>query len=130
MKKIFVNGTFDILHLGHVALLEYAKSLGDELTVGIDSDIRVKELKGNDRPINDQRERALMLLSLKCVDKVMIFDTDEDLIELVSECDVMVKGSDYKNKPIVGQDVCKELIFFERLNGYSTTEKIKNIANR
>jgi len=102
MKKIFVNGTFDILHLGHVALLEYAKSLGDELTVGIDSDIRVKELKGNDRPINDQRERALMLLSLKCVDKVMIFDTDEDLIELVSDCDVMVKGSDYKNKPIVG----------------------------
>jgi len=130
MKKIFVNGTFDILHLGHVALLEYAKSLGDELTVGIDSDIRVKELKGNDRPINDQRERALMLLSLKCVDKVMIFDTDEDLIELVSDCDVMVKGSDYKNKPIVGQNVCKELIFFERLNGYSTTEKIKNIANR
>lgn len=130
MKKIFVNGTFDVLHLGHVALLEYAKSLGDELTVGIDSDIRVKELKGNDRPINEQRERALMLLSLKCVDKVMIFDTDEDLIELVSDCDVMVKGSDYKNKPIVGQSVCKELIFFERLNGYSTTEKIKNIANR
>ena len=130
MKKIFVNGTFDILHLGHVALLEYAKSLGNELTVGIDSDIRVKTLKGNDRPINEQRERALMLLSLKCVDKVMVFDTDEDLIELVSECDIMVKGSDYKNKPIVGQDKCKEILFFERLNGYSTTEKIKNIANR
>ena len=130
MKKIFVNGTFDILHLGHVALLEYARSLGDELTVGIDSDIRVKQLKGSDRPINEQRERALMLLSLKCVDKVMIFDTDEDLTELVSECDIMVKGSDYKNKPIIGQDVCKELVFFERLNGYSTTEKIKNIANR
>ena len=130
MKKIFVNGTFDILHLGHVALLEYAKSLGDELTVAIDSDIRVKELKGKDRPINEQRERALMLLSLKYVDKVMIFDTDEDLIELVSDCDVMVKGSDYKDKFIVGQDKCKEIIFFERLNGYSTTEKIKNITNR
>ena len=130
MKKIFVNGTFDILHLGHVALLEYAKTLGDELTVAIDSDIRVKELKGKDRPINEQRERALMLLSLKYVDKVMIFDTDEDLIELVSDCDVMVKCSDYKDKFIVGQDKCKEIIFFERLNGYSTTEKIKNIANR
>lgn len=128
-KKIFVNGTFDILHLGHVALLEYAKSLGGELTVGINSDIRVKELKGSNRPINDQRERALMLLSLECVDKVMIFDTDEDLLELVSECDVMVMGSEYKNKPIIGKDICKELIFFERLNGYSTVEKIKNIMS-
>ena len=65
MKKIVVNGTFDILHLGHLALLEYAKSLGDELTVAVDSDKRVKELKGPSRPINTQYERAALLISLK-----------------------------------------------------------------
>ena len=130
MKKIIVNGTFDILHLGHIALLEYAKSLGDELTVAIDSDKRVQELKGPSRPINNQYERAALLISLKDVDKVFIFDTDKDLVQIISECDILVKGSDYKDKPIIGRDVCSEIIFFDKINGYSTTEKIQNIINR
>ena len=130
MKKVFVNGTFDILHVGHIALLDYAKSLGDRLVVGIDSDDRVKLLKGSDRPINSQIERGILLAALKSVDEVFVFDTDDELTSLIQACDVMVKGSDYRDKPIVGQEICKQIVFFERLNGYSTTNKIQDIANR
>jgi D-beta-D-heptose 7-phosphate kinase/D-beta-D-heptose 1-phosphate adenosyltransferase len=130
MKKIFVNGTFDILHIGHLSMLEYARSLGTELTVAIDSDDRVKLLKGPSRPVNSQQERAALLASLKTVDNVFIFDTDEELTHLISEHDVMVKGSDYKDKSIVGQEVCKEIVFFNYIDGYSTTKKIENIINR
>ena len=130
MKKIFVNGTFDILHEGHLQLLNHAKSLGDSLSVGIDSDERVKLLKGESRPINNQQERANMLINLKAVDHVYIFDTDEELKHLVGMHDVMVKGADYKDKPVIGSDVCKELIFFEIIDGYSTTKKIQDITTR
>jgi D-beta-D-heptose 7-phosphate kinase/D-beta-D-heptose 1-phosphate adenosyltransferase len=130
MKKIFVNGTFDLLHEGHIALINYAKTLGDELAIAIDSDERVKRLKGEDRPINTQQERSTLLINLKSVNDVYIFDTDEELEYLVSIHDVMVKGSDYKDKPIIGQDVCKELVFFDRIDGYSTTQKIQDITDR
>lgn len=130
MKKIFVNGTFDLLHEGHIALINYAKSLGDELNVAIDSDERVKRLKGENRPINDQKERSTLLINLKAVDNVYIFDTDDELEYLVSIHDIMVKGSDYKDKSIIGQDVCKELVFFDRIDGYSTTQKIQDITDR
>jgi D-beta-D-heptose 7-phosphate kinase/D-beta-D-heptose 1-phosphate adenosyltransferase len=130
MTKIFVNGSFDIVHLGHLALLNYAKSLGDFLSVGIDSDQRIKKLKGATRPINDQYERKFLLENLKCVDSVTIFDNDQELINLVSKCDIMVKGSDYIDKPIIGSEICPHIVFFDRINGYSTTEKIQNIINR
>jgi D-beta-D-heptose 7-phosphate kinase/D-beta-D-heptose 1-phosphate adenosyltransferase len=129
-KKVFINGTFDIIHLGHLALFNYAKSLGDFLLVAIDSDKRVKQLKGNDRPINNQIERKTLLENLKAVDEVQIFDTDQELIDIIATCDVMVKGSDYIGKPIVGEHVCKQIIFFDRINGYSTTKKIQSITNR
>ena len=127
---VFVNGTFDVLHLGHLELLNYAKSLGDYLIVAIDTDRRVKELKGQSRPINNQHERKVMLENLKSVDEVKIFDTDEELINIIKTCDIMVKGSDYIGKPIVGEDVCPKIVFFERINGYSTTEKIQSIIDR
>jgi D-beta-D-heptose 7-phosphate kinase/D-beta-D-heptose 1-phosphate adenosyltransferase len=130
MNKIFVNGTFDILHTGHLELLAYARSLGDFLYVGIDSDRRVKELKGSSRPINNQQERKTMLEALRYVDSVHIFDSDNDLRALIADCDVMVKGDDYQGQPIVGQEVCKQIIFFKKINGYSTTQKISDITNR
>ena len=84
MKKVFVNGTFDILHRGHLELLTFARDQGDWLTVAIDSDRRVKQLKGYDRPVNDVSERANLLRHLRAVDQVVVFDTDEELITLIS----------------------------------------------
>lgn len=130
MSLIFVNGTFDILHPGHIELLNYAKSLGDHLMIGIDSDERVAQLKGPKRPINNQRYRAFMLKNLKAVDEVVIFNTDVELINLVAACDIMVKGSDYMGKPIIGEIVCDKIIFFDTLDDYSTTKIIQDITNR
>lgn len=127
---VFVNGTFDILHKGHLDMLTFARSQGDSLTVAIDSDRRVKQLKGSSRPINNQRDRAYLLSHLRMVDAVVIFDTDEDLVSLVAAYDIMVKGSDYRNKPIIGSEVCKKIIFFDLINGYSTTKKIQDITSR
>jgi len=129
VKKVFVNGTFDILHRGHLELLAYARSLGDHLTVAIDSDRRVQEKKGPTRPINSYEERAIMLQALRCVDDVKEFDTDEDLINLIKQCDIMVKGSDYQGQPIIGEEFIK-VVFFERIHPYSTTKKIQDIAHR
>jgi D-beta-D-heptose 7-phosphate kinase/D-beta-D-heptose 1-phosphate adenosyltransferase len=130
MTRVFVNGTFDILHVGHIELLEHARSLGDELLVGIDSDERVRRLKGNSRPINNQFERSKILRSLRAVTDVKIFETDTELRKLISECDIMVKGADWRGKPIVGEEVCKQIDFFERIDGYSTTKKIQDIIDR
>jgi D-beta-D-heptose 7-phosphate kinase/D-beta-D-heptose 1-phosphate adenosyltransferase len=130
MKRIIVNGTFDILHSGHLALLTYAKSLGDHLVVAIDSDRRVKELKGVSRPVNTQQERQELLSNLRSVDEVRIFDSDPELVDIVAECAIMVKGSDYRDRAIVGSEVCSSIVFFERIDGFSTTEKIQSISRR
>ena len=130
MKRIVVNGTFDILHSGHLALLNHARSLGDYLVVAIDSDRRVQELKGTSRPINTQTERQELLENLRAVDEVKIFDSDQELVDIVKDCAIMVKGSDYKGKYIVGEDNIAQIIFFNRIDGFSTTEKIQHIANR
>lgn len=129
MKRIFVNGTFDILHRGHLELLAYARNLGDSLTVAIDSDRRVQEKKGQTRPINSYEDRAIMLKHIRWVDDVKEFDTDEDLINLIKKHDIMVKGSDYRDQPIVGEQFIK-VVFFERIDGYSSTRKIQDIFNR
>jgi D-beta-D-heptose 7-phosphate kinase / D-beta-D-heptose 1-phosphate adenosyltransferase len=128
--RVFVNGTFDIVHVGHLKMLRYAKSLGTRLIVGIDSDERVKKLKGASRPINNEYERFFMLTQNKWVDGVIIFDTDEELEGLVQDCDIMVKGSDYKDKPIIGSNLCKRIVFFDILDEYSTTKKIQHISSR
>lgn len=130
--KIMVNGTFDILHRGHLEMLQYAKSLGDHLLVAIDTDKRVKELKGSARPINNQIDRRFMLENLKSVNTVYWFNSDDDLREIIKNYnpDIMVKGSDWQGKEIVGGEYCKEIRFFERLNDYSTTNTIQYIINR
>ena len=131
MKTIFVNGTFDILHPGHVQLLNYARSLGDSLIVAIDSDRRVRELKGDGRPINSEDDRKLMLESLRSVDTVWFFDSDQELEDICRLYNpVMVKGSDYKGKHIVGQQYCKEIVFYDRIEPYSTTQTIQDISSR
>jgi D-beta-D-heptose 7-phosphate kinase/D-beta-D-heptose 1-phosphate adenosyltransferase len=128
--NVIVNGTFDILHVGHLKLLEYAKSLGDHLTVAIDTDRRIKTKKGQSRPINNEYERKTMLEHLKSVDQVIIFDSDEELIDLVKNSDIMVKGSDYKGKSVIGETYCKKVIYYDRIEGYSTTQKIQSIVDR
>lgn len=132
MKKVFVNGTFDILHSGHLSLLNYAKSLGEYLIVGIDTDERIREKKGQSRPVNNIEERSLMLLNLKPVDEVLHFSTDEDLENMVKSIkpDIMVVGSDWKGKPVIGSQYASELKFFTRIDGYSTTKTIQSIIDR
>ena len=126
--KIIVNGTFDVMHPGHIALLNYAKSLGDFLLVAIDTDDRVRQLKGPTRPINNEQDRKCILENLKSVDQVCLFKSDKELLHLISECDIMVKGSDYKDKPVIGSDLLY-IIFYERTE-HSTTKAIQNIINR
>ena len=132
MKSIFVNGTFDILHPGHIQLLNYAKSLGDTLTVGIDSDRRVKENKGYARPVYNVGDRAYMLQNLKAVDYVVVFDSDEELERCIKTVkpDIMVVGSDWKGKSVIGSMYSAELRFFDRIEEYATTKTIQSIINR
>jgi rfaE bifunctional protein nucleotidyltransferase chain/domain len=123
MKNIWTNGCFDVLHVGHIRLLKYAKSLGSRLYVGIDSDERIKQSKGKDRPINNVADRAEMLQELKCVTGVAVFNTDDELCNAI-KClgiDTMVIGEEYKNKRIIGKDYAKDVLFFPKVNGYSST---------
>ena len=129
MIKVVVNGTFDIIHPGHLALLNYAKSLGDFLIVAIDSDSRVRELKGPQRPINPQNERKQLLENLKAVDQVVVFNSSSELVDIIQQCAIMVKGSDYRGKSIIGQANC-QVVYFDRINEYSSTKKIQDIINR
>ena len=131
-RVVFVNGCFDVLHYGHLKLLEYAKGIGDYLVVAIDSDTKVRQSKGPTRPFNNSRVRQFFLESLVFVDKVEVFDSEQSLEELVKNIspDIMIVGSDYKEKKVVGSTYAKELVFFERLDGYSTTGILQDIANR
>jgi D-beta-D-heptose 7-phosphate kinase/D-beta-D-heptose 1-phosphate adenosyltransferase len=132
MKISFVNGCFDVLHPGHIELLKYARSLGDYLIVAIDSDRKVAEMKGSDRPIFSQHDRSTMLSSVRYVDIVHVFDTEkelEDLLESISP-DIMVVGSDWKGKEVVGSQYAKSVRFFDRLGDYSTTKTIQGSSYR
>lgn len=131
--KVMVNGTFDILHRGHIQLLNFAKSHGDELLVAIDTDDRVKELKGVDRPIHNQEDRKFFLYNLRSVDIVMLFNSKEELINIMKEYkpDIYVKGSDWKrDKPSTAEQYCKQVIYYDRVGDYSTTNTIQRITNR
>ncbi|MBO48495.1 MAG: hypothetical protein CMD57_05875 [Gammaproteobacteria bacterium] len=129
MTKVLVNGAFDILHSGHINLLKYAKYVGDYLIVALDTDERIKEAKGSDRPINNQRIRKMIMETLKPVDEVLLFGTDEELINIMKKADIRIIGSDWKDKEIVGKEHCK-LLFYDRINDESTTNTIENYINR
>ena len=132
MKNIFVNGTFDLLHRGHLEMLNYAKSLGDFLLVGIDTDQRVSEKKGPSRPIHNQDDRKFFLESLKAVDKVELFSNDNELENMIKSYKpyIMMVGSDWKDKSVIGSYYASQLIFFDRIGDYSTTKTIQSIIDR
>jgi D-beta-D-heptose 7-phosphate kinase/D-beta-D-heptose 1-phosphate adenosyltransferase len=129
-KIVFTNGCFDILHLGHVKYLQKAKALGDKLIVGVNSNESVSRLKGPERPVNDEYDRAYLLASLEVVDYVVIFeeDTPYELIKKVKP-DILVKGKDYEGKEVVGSDIAKEVKLIEFVDGRSTTSIIKKVKN-
>ena len=132
LKTGFVNGCFDVLHVGHIRMLQFAKRECEHLVVGIDSDDRVKLLKGSTRPINNQLDRKEFLLSLSCVDEVRVFATDQELINLIKSVspDIMVVGSDYQGKTVIGSEHAQQLIFFDRIAGYSTSKIVESSSNR
>ncbi len=125
--NIWTNGCYDILHVGHIALFKYAKSLGGNLIVGIDSDDRVNKLKGNGRPINNQNDRKEMLESIKFIDEVIIFNTKEEMCDLLTKKNIntIVIGDDYKDKPVTGSDIIEDIVFFKKIGNYSTTNYLK-----
>jgi D-beta-D-heptose 7-phosphate kinase/D-beta-D-heptose 1-phosphate adenosyltransferase len=127
MKIVWVNGTFDVMHMGHIKLLEFAKSLGDVLVVGIDRDHRVRELKGSPRPINNCQYRIDFLKSIKYVDSVVTFGTDDELIEHIKSFKpaVMVVGSDYLGKRVIGSEWAGEVKYFDRFSNLSTSKILK-----
>ena len=132
MDIIFVNGCFDILHRGHIELFKYAKSLGDYLIVSIDTDRRVQELKGLNRPFNNQDDRKFILESVRYIDAVYFFDSENELETLISSInpDVMVVGSDWKEKKVIGSQYAKSLKFFKRVGDYSTTKILQGSSHR
>jgi len=127
-RIVFTNGCFDILHVGHVKYLHQAKKLGDILIVAINSDNSVKLNKGPSRPINSFEDRACIIASLESVDYVIKFE-EETPINLIKKItpDFLVKGGDYKNKQVAGQDFAKELVLIDFVSGKSTTNIIKQI---
>lgn len=124
-KLVFTNGCFDLLHIGHLESLKFAKNQGDILVVGLNSDESVKKLKGETRPIHNQDTRSQILGALELVDYVIIFNEETPLkiIEYLKP-DCLVKGSDYEGKKVIGSEFCKELKLFEYIEGNSTTETI------
>ena len=129
MITVWVNGCFDILHPGHIELFKVAKSLGDRLIVGIDTDEKVKNDKGLSRPINSLLFRKTMLESIKYIDIVLPFGSKfelEQLIELYNP-DILLVGGDWRNGEVVGKQFAKKVKFFNRVGNYSTTKIISQI---
>ena len=129
-KVVFTNGCFDILHVGHVKYLQIAKSFGDVLVVGLNSDESVTRLKGPSRPVNIADDRAYLLAALEAVDFVVPFeeDTPHDLIKMIKP-DTLVKGGDYKGKKVVGSEFSSELKLVDFVDGKSTTKTIQKIQS-
>ena len=127
---VFTNGVFDILHIGHLKLLRYAKTLGNRLIVGINSDASVKRIKGDLRPINDQDTRKESLLELGFVDEVVVFEEDTPLEAITKlEPDIIVKGGDYIPDTVVGNHLAR-VVIFPIVEGHSTSNTIKKMEKQ
>ena len=126
---VFTNGCFDLLHLGHVRLFNKAKSLGDILVLGLNSDASLKKLKGPKRPLVSEKARAELLSSLEAIDYITIFgeDTPKELVKEINP-DILVKGGDYKVNEVAGREFVKKVYIFPVVKGYSTTNLIEKIV--
>lgn len=132
--RVWINGAFDVLHIGHIRLLEYGASLG-KVRVGLDKDERLKQNKGQDRPFNNLQDRIDFISSIKYVDSTVTFNSDEELIERIKEYQphIMVIGDDYKYRRIIGVEYIPKVVFFDKIKGKSTTTILsyeKDISNR
>lgn len=125
---VWTNGCFDILHSGHVSMLEYAKSLGTELVVGLDTDERVKGSKGSNRPIHNLQQRMKVIEALRCVDRVVSFSSEDELVQRIKEsgASLIVVGSDYREKRVIGSEVAR-VLFYDRIPNLSSTRVIDEI---
>jgi rfaE bifunctional protein nucleotidyltransferase chain/domain len=128
MTVVWTNGCFDVLHRGHIQLFEYARHMGDKLIVGIDSDVKVANDKGPNRPINTQEDRKYLLESIRHIDEVKVFNSSAELEGFIKQInpDIMVIGSDWKEKKVVGAEFAKKVLFFDRIANYSTTNILEN----
>jgi glycerol-3-phosphate cytidylyltransferase len=126
VKKVWVNGSFDVLHIGHIDLFRYAKSLGEELIVSIDSDRRIKESKGNKRPVNNSTDRKEFLESICYVDKVLIFDSYAEMKKQIvdNKIDIIVVSDDCKPDQIIGSDLT-DVVVYKKRKAKSTTSILK-----
>jgi rfaE bifunctional protein nucleotidyltransferase chain/domain len=127
-KIVFTNGCFDILHKGHVAYLQEAKRLGDVLVLGLNSDTSVRAIKGPERPVNNEVDRAFVLAGLHCIDYILIFD-EPTPYEILSQIkpDILVKGGDYKHGDVVGSEFAGETKLIKFVEGYSTSRIIEKL---
>ena len=130
MKTVFTNGCFDVLHRGHIELFRFCSTLGDRVIVGLNSDESAKSIKGNDRPINNEKDRAALVEAIRFVDQVVIFeeDTPHSIIKTLNP-DIIVKGGDYDADLVVGKDLA-EVVIFDYIDGYSTTRTLQALSNR
>lgn len=128
--KIWVNGTFDVMHIGHIKLLEYASTLGT-VRVGLDTDERVKEKKGPKRPVNNLEDRIKFMQSIKYIDSVVSFGSNQELETCIKEwdSDIMVIGNDYAYHEIIGAHLIERVIFFDKIENKSTTKILSHDSN-
>jgi rfaE bifunctional protein nucleotidyltransferase chain/domain len=119
---VWVNGCFDIIHAGHIELLKYARSVGDRLVVGLDTDERVQESKGSMRPINTLQHRKSVIEAIRYVDEVVAFGSDDALRNAIlwSQADIIVVGEEYRGR-VIGSELVKKIKYFNRLYNLSTT---------
>lgn len=128
--KIWVNGTFDVMHIGHIKLLEHASSLGI-VRVGLDTDERIREKKGPSRPVNTLQDRVDFMKSIKYVDSVVSFGSSKELEQRIQEwdADVMVIGDDYEYHEIIGNHLVNRISFFDKIKNKSTTKILNHATN-
>lgn len=131
VKNIWTNGCFDIVHIGHMKLFEYARSLGDKLIVGIDSDSRIKKYKypNQNRPLNNEKDRLEFLRGIKYIDEVSIFYNHDYMMQLIKHhnIDTIVVGDDYEDEYVVGSELVNNVIFFPKIKNKSSSKILANL---